>query len=110
MTGESIEVQLARMDERFKTVLRELEKATASRKDQYAQLDEMGKSLLSIDNRVGKVEQSLAKNAPTIEEFITIKHRVVGAGVAGRWLWVGATALLAFLFSIREHLVALVSK
>lgn len=102
--SESNEAQLARLDERLKAIMAELEKATTSRKDQYERLEAMGRSLLSIDNRVEKVENSLAANAPTIEEFITIKHKVVGAGVMGRWLWLAGGAVISFVFTMREAL------
>lgn len=42
-------------------------------------LVELRDSINDIGNRLKNVEDSLAKNEPTTEEFITIKHEVVAA-------------------------------
>jgi predicted phage tail protein len=102
MGAESSEVQMARLDERLKSIMTALDEARVSRKHQYEQMEEYGKSLTSIDGRVKSVEASLAKSAPTIEEFITIKHKVVGAGLAGKWLWAAGGVLLSAAIFLSE--------
>ena len=56
-----------------------------------------------MDNRLKNVEDNLAKNEPTIEEFITIKHKVVGAGIFGKWVWAGAGAIIGVLAADAEN-------
>ena len=69
-------------------------------------LAELRDSINDIGNRLKNVEDSLAKNEPTIEEFITIKHKVVGAGIFGKWVWAGAGAIIGLLASARREIFA----
>jgi hypothetical protein len=66
-------------------------------------------TLHDISARVSNVETSLAKNAPTIEEFMIIKQQVIGAGTMGRWLWVGLGTLLGLIISFKDGLMKLFS-
>lgn len=108
--SESTEVQLARIDERMRTIILGLEQDRVSRKEQYENMAEIKLTMQDIQTRVGAVEKGLADSAPTIEEFITIKHKVAGAGVAGRWLWVAAAAILGFLFTMRREIIEWLAK
>lgn len=69
-------------------------------------LVELRDSINDIGNRLKNVEDSLAKNEPTIEEFITIKHKVVGAGIFGKWVWAGAGAIIGLLAAARREIFA----
>lgn len=69
-------------------------------------LGELRDSINDIGNRLKNVEDSLAKNEPTIEEFITIKHKVVGAGIFGKWVWAGAGAIIGLLAAARREIFA----
>lgn len=69
-------------------------------------LGELRDSIKDIGNRLKNVEDSLAKNEPTIEEFITIKHKVVGAGIFGKWVWAGAGAIIGVLAAARREIFA----
>lgn len=108
--NESPEAQMARLDERLKSIFAELQMARDGRKQQYESLEKLGRSLLTIEGRVVNVENSLAKASPTIDEFIVIKHKVIGAGILGKWLWAGGGVLLGFIFSMREHIITWLSK
>lgn len=110
MGTESPEVQMARLDEKLKSILNELESARNGRKQQYDSIEKLGRSLTSIEGRVENVENSLAVTKPTIDEFVIIKHKVIGAGIMGRWLWAIVGGLLTFIFSMREALVTWLSK
>lgn len=72
-------------------------------------LGELRDSINDIGNRLKNVEDSLAKNEPTIEEFITIKHKVVGAGIFGKWVWAGAGAIIGVLAAARREIFAWLS-
>lgn len=110
MGGESTEVQIARMDERFQQILREMELSRDSRKQQYEKLETISQSVALLGTRVKGVEDGLNKASPTIDEFITIKHKVVGAGILGRWVWGFGGVLLGALSFGREAIFAWFSK
>ena len=103
--SESTETQLARLDERMKMLLDRMEENHESHIRTRAWMGQVDRTLHDIGIRVGNVETSLAKSAPTIEEFMAIKHKVIGAGIAGRWLWVGLGALLGVMISAKEYII-----
>ena len=107
MSTEPTEVQLARLEERLNQVLQGMAQDRESRRQQYEKTEELAQSITKLDGRMGQVEQSLTQQAPTIEEFITIKHRVVGAGMMGKWVWAIAGGLIGMLFSARVHIMDL---
>jgi hypothetical protein len=90
------------MDQRISDILTALEKSENSRGKQYQSIDELKTAFIEMANRVKNVEDKLASTAPTIEEFITIKHKVVGAGQLGKWLWAAGAVLLGFIAGSRE--------
>lgn len=110
MGGESAEVQIARLDERLQQILRELELSRDGRKQQYGKLEQLNKSITVLSSRVENVENSLAKTAPTIDEFLIIKHKVVGAGIMGRWVWAAGGGIISMLFASREAIFSWMSK
>lgn len=106
---ESTEIQLARLDERMKMLLDRMEENHESHVRTRAWMGQVDRTLHDIGSRVGNVEQSLAKSAPTIEEFVNIKNKVMGAGMMGRWVWLTAGALIGAAFSLRKHLMLFLS-
>ena len=107
MGTESPEVQMARLEERLKVILARLDEARSDQQTQQNQMGLITQTLQNMANRVENVESSLATAKPTIEEFITIKHRVVGAGMMGKWVWAIAGGLLGMLFSARVQIMEL---
>lgn len=107
---ESTDVQLARLDERLKTVLTELMSAREGRKEQYETTEAMRMSLQSLDNRVEQVEKSLASTTPTLNEFVAMKNKVAGAGFAGRYVWMWGGAIIGVLAASRESIFSWFSK
>jgi predicted phage tail protein len=108
--GSSPEVQLAVLGEQFKFIQQELAEAKSARKTQYEKMEEQSKTLAVMDARMQKVEASLQEQAPTIQEFITIKQRVVGAGFAGHWAWKAGGALICVLCYFRTEIFRWLSK
>lgn len=92
------------------TMLSELQQARDGRKQQYETLEAINRALLKIENRVQGVEEQLSRATPTIDEFITIKHKVVGAGLLGRWLWAAVGGLLTLIYSSRETIIGWLTK
>lgn len=108
--SESQEAQMARLDERLKSIFAELEMARDGRKQQYEVNETIKAGMAKIGDRLEGVEKSLAVQAPTIQEFITIKQKVVGAGLLGRWLWVAVGGLLTLIYSSRETIIGWITK
>lgn len=106
MGSESPEVQLARLEERLRTIFAHLEKDESGKQELQQAIHALNGSIAKLDSRLDTVETNLASTAPTIEEFITIKHKVVGAGIMGKWIWLIAGGLITFLFSVRKEIMA----
>jgi chromosome segregation ATPase len=103
-----MEVKLAILETQMKAVLEGIHEAREAREKRDEKLEvfygDMNQKMNSFDHRMEKVENQLASNAPTIEEFITIKHQVKGAGMLGKWAWMIGGFLIAFLFNARSHI------
>ena len=99
----SLEVQLARIDERMKVIFENVAESRKASQDIYSRMDEIKDSLVVLTHRVNNVEKSLAEAAPTIEEFVTIKNKVLGAGMIGRSLWIVFGALIGMVFTARTE-------
>ncbi|AHN83362.1 tail length tape-measure protein [Escherichia phage Bp4] len=104
--NESGELLLVRLEERLKTLFENHTRERQDREKLEETLVELRDSINDIGNRLKNVEDSLAKNEPTIEEFITIKHKVVGAGIFGKWVWAGAGAIIGVLAAARREIFA----
>lgn len=110
MSVESIDARIARIDERVIAILLELQRAGDGRKHQYAKMEELAKSILQVENRVENVEKTLSVTSPAIDEFMIIKHKVVGAGIVGKWLWAIGGALLGIALTLRETIIGWLSR
>ena len=96
---EPPEVHLARLEERCKFILQELMEAKEARQAQYD-------TLIALEHRLGAVETTLREQAPAVQEFLTIKGRVIGAGMFGRGVWMAAVAAIGMIFHYREAIGA----
>lgn len=105
MSGESNEVQLVRLEVQMTQVLSELRDSKESRSKQYESIEALRLAVQAMVPRVENVENKLAGQAPTIEEFITIKHKVQGAGQMGHWLWIAGAFLLGVAAKSREAIL-----
>jgi len=103
---EPTDVLLARLEERFRTLFENQERERNDRAKLEQSLSGLKDSVTDVSNRLKNVEESLAKNEPTIEEFITIKHKVVGAGIFGKWVWAAAGAIIGILAATRREIFA----
>ena len=110
MGGESLEVQIARFDERLRRLLEETELARDGRKQQYEKLELISQNVALLETRVKGVEDGLNRASPTIDEFLIIKHKVVGAGLLGKWVWAFGGGLLSTLAFSREAIFSWFAK
>ena len=104
MGMESAEVQMARLQEQMNQVRETLDQIRIASNKADTRDEKMDDLLQRFDRRLENVEKQLASSAPTIEEFITIKHKVQGAGILGRWIWAGGGILVGIIFSFREQI------
>jgi hypothetical protein len=104
MSNDTIAIQLAVLAEQMRYIRQEMDDAKTARKGQYEKAEEHSRILIQMDGRMQKVEESLQQQAPTIEEFITIKHKVVGAGLFGRWTWWVFAGLVGLFCSFRVEI------
>lgn len=106
----SLEVQLGRMIGQQDMILRELGHAAEGRKAQYTAIEEVKGSVLLLNSRMETVEGSLTKFTPTIEEFISIKQKVVGAGKLGKFLWAAGAIILALAAKFHGEILSWLGK
>jgi len=106
MTNEPDNVTLARLEERLRTIFENQTRETKAREKMEESIGKLQNSILESDSRLKRVEESITKSEPTIEEFITIKHKVVGAGVFGKWVWLGAGAIIGVIAAARREIFA----
>lgn len=104
------DIQLAVLDERLKAILQNMENERRDRVKMNEWMAETDRTLIGISLRLENVEANLAHNAPTLSEFVRIKHKVQGAGILGRWIWVALAGLIGFLYGAREQLLNLFSR
>jgi predicted phage tail protein len=101
--AESIERVLGRLEEGMDN----LQETNKQISDQLRAAD---LKLMAMEGRMTNVENSLTQSKPVIDEFITIKTKVVGAGQFGKWVWVCAAALISFLIGSKTTLAELFNK
>lgn len=106
MSNDASDILLARLEERLQTLVKNHEKDERNQEKLENTLNELKLSVQQMEGRLKNVEDSLAKSEPTIEEFITIKHKVVGAGIFGKWVWAGAGAIIGILAAARREIFA----
>ena len=99
--SDSLDVQVARVVEGMRIIAKDLDSAAISRIAQYEKTEQLILSMALLDSRVKSIEQSVAAAAPTLVEFTAMKHKVQGAGILGRWIWLGAGALIGLFINIK---------
>lgn len=101
---EPAEVQIARLEEQLKAITKLFEQERDSKINIYRELQSISTNMTTFGHRLSNVESSLANSAPTIEEFITIKHKMVGAGMLGKWVWAVAGGIITLIWSARKEI------
>lgn len=104
--SESVEVRVARLEENMKFLVKDAEQASLARKSQYTAIEAIQSTVSNMATTMTSLKDKLDGQAPTIEEFITTKHEVVGAGRLGKWLWAVGAFLLGTASGARGYIVA----
>lgn len=108
--SEPAEVRLARLEERLNAFLNAVEAERHNAAALRVWMSEMDRKMTQVGLRLDSVDTSLSAAQPTLNEFSAIKHKVEGAGVAGRWLWAGMALIVGWVSGAREFLVDLMTR
>ena len=100
--SEAVEIQMARLQEQLKSVIHTLAEDREDRKERDKQITKIVVTTDNLDRRLEIVEKQLASSAPTIEEFMLIKQRAIGAGLLGKYAWLLAGVTITALYACRE--------
>ena len=76
------------------------EEAKYSREKSDAVLLKLTDQMASLTRDIAEVKTQMTLNAPVIEEVITIKHKVAGAGLFGKWVWAAAAAIISMAAAV----------
>lgn len=102
MSNESIEVRIARLELTIDHMKQGLDEDRQARKEDYLHLRNLTNSVLEMGAQMKQVHATLASNAPTIAEFVEVKHQVQGAGKLGRWIYAAAGVAIGALVTFKE--------
>lgn len=102
LTGLSHEAQLAMLYNTQQHIIETLKRIEESVRGLDKSNHDAALSSVEMSGRVKRLEDSMNANAPTIQEFVTIKHKVQGAGKLGTFLWAAGAVLLTWVASSRE--------
>lgn len=101
---ETTETRIARLDEQVKTLVDKVNKNQDAVANVNSWMASVDNTLSSMNYRFSSVEQNVTRSVEAINEFNSIKNKVIGASLAGKWVWtalgVGFTLLYAFHGSI----------
>lgn len=107
MTPDKQEVAIAvlqeRMEQQMKTIFNLLEK-------QGVNAEKLAEGFIRMEGRMGQMEEALAKAQPTLDSYISVQHKIEGAGMAGKYFWAVATAVLSAFVFFREAIVNWITK
>lgn len=102
MAESDMQVEIARFDERLKSIERMMTEVVAGQKEAidgrrrgYEAQDRIEKEVVGITYRMTSVEKSLDSIRPTTLEFERVRNNVMGAGAFGKFLWAAGKALLS---------------
>lgn len=98
----SMEAQVARLDERFNSIERllsslaeDMKAASDSRRRSYETQERTERKLIGITHRLAAVEKSVEAIRPTTVELERVRDRVIFAGKFGGALWSVGKALIS---------------
>jgi hypothetical protein len=99
---EPMEVEIARFDERLKSIERMLgdivsaqKEASEGRRRGYEAQERTEREVIGINHRLSAVEKSVEAIRPTTAELEKVRDRVIFAGSLGKAMWGVGKALLA---------------
>lgn len=101
----SQEVQLALLGQQMEQMSKAMERMENHQATVAERMTEYASGQDKMNQKMTVIEAQLASNQPTIQEFVTIKHKVQGAGAAGKWIWAAAAGILTFIATNRNNII-----
>jgi hypothetical protein len=102
MADESMEAELARFDEKFKSMERMLAEIVANQKEAsegrrrgYEAQERTEREVIGLTHRMTAVEKSVEAIKPTTAELERVRDRAIVAGKLGKLIWEVSKALIA---------------
>ncbi|AIU44335.2 hypothetical protein RG2014_081 [Delftia phage RG-2014] len=93
----------ARYEENMKTLftmVREIQQSAGDTKT----------AVTKMEGRLDNLDAALAKAQPTLNDYIEVKHKIVGAGRAGTYIWSGVVAVLSVAVFFKDTIFGWFSK
>lgn len=100
---ESDKVALARLDERLEQQMRTLFGLV---KEIQTMQSELTTKMTKVDGRLDNVENALSRAQPTLNDYIEVKHKIVGAGKMGAMLWTGFIGVVGTAVYCKDYILA----
>lgn len=95
MAGDAVEVTVAVIKTQLEQLITDSREAKEARKVQYQAIEGLALSLQTVEYRMKSVEVFIEENRLTLAEVTALKYKAVGAGWAGRMLWILATLTIS---------------
>lgn len=108
--SEIIETRVVRLEEKLSFLVEEAKEAKLARKLQYSTNEDNRIQMAAIGHSLAMVQTKLDGQTPTIEEFISIKQKVIGAGKIGKAIWAAGVFVIGVAYSSREAILHWFSK
>lgn len=107
---ESIEIQLARLQEQLKTVIRSIDDNKKLYKDTGDKIDKIENQLFDLGVRVSRLEDQLMKHSPTIEMIVSMQQQAKGIAKISKVLYVTGGIVIGTVLSFRSEILAWITK
>lgn len=104
---ESDKVALARLDERLEQQMRTLFGLV---KEIQSTQSELTTKMTKVDGRLDNVENALSRAQPTLNDYIEVKHKIVGVGRAGTYIWSAFVGILSVAIFFKDTIFGWFSK
>lgn len=106
---ETVETQVARLEEKVKVLIEKVDQSQETDVRSSSWMTSVDNTLSSINFRLSSVEQNVNRTTAAIEEFNSIKDRIVGASVASKWFWAMLGILFSFVYAFHESIIKFIT-
>ena len=106
---ETSETKLARLEEKVKTLIDKVDQNQDTYNRSSSWMTAVDNTLSSINFRLSSVEQNVSRSTVAIEEFNSIKNKLMGASIAGKWFWTILGVTFGFLYAFHESIAKILA-
>ena len=98
------ERDLGRLEEGLRNIEKAIERSDASRKQLYDKIDGVDTKVTQMEMSIQHVTKELNEMKPTVAEYMSVKHKVAGAGWLGKMLWAAGGIILTAALWLYQNL------